>query len=256
MSNFLKKALSIGTLGLSDVLRTPKAPQVDAGGQLLHDKDNALFNFRLNNQRSNPFGSQQVVSDGNGGWKTTQTYAAPIQSAISGNLALLPDMQRRIGERLSQPAFDPMSGNTRQEVMDAMLSRMDFGADEESLRTRLANQGLTEGSVPWQREMDTFGQSRNDARMQALINSGQEMTNLFNLDQAARLSPVNELNAVSGSAQGMAPDFGFTSSSANLSNPAELQYQEALDRYNAKNATRNQVIGGMFNLGAAAIGSR
>ena len=255
-SKLLKKALNIGTFGLAGTLQSPKAPMSDTGAQLEADKKNALFNFGLNNNKTNIFGSQNVKSDGNGGWMTTQTYAQPIQQAITGNLNLLPDLQRRIGERLSQPGFDPMAGNTRQEVMDAMLSRMNFGADEESLRTRLANQGLTEGSEGWAKEMDRFNQAKNDARMQALINSGTEMTNLFNLDQAGRMAPINELNAVSGSAQGMAPDFGFTPITANLSNPVTESYQEALDRYNAKQATRNQVIGGLFNLAAASVGGR
>ena len=255
-SKLLKKALNIGTFGLAGTLQSPKAPMSDTGAQLEADKKNALFNFGLNNNKTNIFGSQNVKSDGNGGWMTTQTYAQPIQQAITGNLNLLPDLQRRIGERLSQPGFDPMAGNTRQEVMDAMLSRMNFGADEESLRTRLANQGLTEGSEGWAKEMDRFNQAKNDARMQALINSGTEMTNLFNLDQAGRMAPINELNAVSGSAQGMAPDFGFTPITANLSNPVTESYQEALDRYNAKQATRNQFIGGLFNLAAASVGGR
>lgn len=255
-SNLLKKALNIGTFGLAGALEKPKAPTLDTAGQLAADKQNALFNFGLNNNRTNIFGSQKVVDDGKGGWMTTQTYAKPVEQAIQGNLGLLPDLQRRIGERLSQPAFDPMAGNTRQEVIDAMLSRMNFGADEESLRTRLANQGLTEGSEAWNKEMATFNQAKNDARIQALINSGTEMTNLFNLDQAARMSPINEMEAVSGAAKDMAPDFGFTPITANLSNPVSEAYQEALDRYNAKQATRNQVIGGLFNLGAAAVGGR
>lgn len=255
-SNLLKKVMNYGTFGLAGALQKPKAPTLDTAGQLIADKQNALFNFGLNNNKTNVFGSQKVVDDGKGGWMTTQTYAEPIQQAITGNLNLLPDLQKRIGERLSQPAFDTSNPATRQEVMDAMLSRMNFGADEESLRTRLANQGLTEGSDAWGKEMAQFNQAKNDARMQALINSGTEMTNLFNLDAAGRAAPINELNAVMGSAEGMAPNFGFTPINANLSNPVTESYQEALDRYNAKMATRNQVIGGLFNIGAAAVGAR
>lgn len=255
-SKFLKKLVNVGTLGLAGTLSKPKAPMLDTAAQLAADKQNALFNFGLNNNKTNIFGSQNVVSDGKGGWLTKQTYAEPIQKTIEGNLSLMPGVQQRIATTLSHKAFDPTDPNARQDIMDAMLSRMNFGADEESLRTRLANMGLTEGSEAWQKEMAQFGQQKNDARMQALLNSGTEMTNLFNLDQAGRMAPINELNALSQSSQGMAPDFGFTPIKANLSNPVTESYNEALDRYNAKMATRNQIIGGLFNMGAAAVGGR
>jgi len=251
-----RKILSGATLGLSDALRSPKMPTSDFGAQLAADKDNALFNFKLNNNKTNPFGSQSVVSDGAGGWKTNTTYAAPIQTAIEGNLSLLPDMQKRIADTLSHKAFDPTDPNARQEIQDALLSRMNFGGDEESLRTRLANQGLTEGSEAWGKEMTQFGQQKNDARMQAILNSGQEMTNLFQLDQAGRMAPINEMNAVNGSAHDLAPEFGQFNMQANLTNPAAEQYQQTLDAYNAKMAQRNQVIGGLFNLGASAVGAK
>lgn len=250
---------AFATGGLSEgarALRGPGMPSTDFNAQLERDKKNALFNFGLNNNKSNIFGSQQVVDDGNGGWKTTQTYAAPINTAIQGNLALLPDMQKRIADTLSHKAFDPTDPNARREIQDAMLSRMDFGSDEEMLRNRLANQGLTEGSEAWGKEMTQFGRQKNDARMQAILGSGQEMANLFQLDQAGRMAPINEMNAVSGSAQALAPEFGFTSINADLTNPESEQYKQALDAYNAKMAQRNQIIGGLFNLGASAVGAK
>lgn len=249
---------AFATGGLSEAargLKAPKAPTSDFGAQLAADKENALFNFKLNNNRENIFGNQQVVSDGNGGWKTTTNYAEPINRAITGNMEMLPGMQQRIADTLSHKAFDPTDPATRQETIDAMLSRMNFGADEESLRTRLANQGLTEGSEAWSKEMGQFGQEKNDARMQAILGSGQEMTNLFNLDQAGRMAPINEMNAIAGSSQTLAPDFGQMSYTQDLTNPASEQYKQALDKYNAKMASRNQMIGGLFQLGGAAIGA-
>ena len=251
----LGKALkSISPLyAISKALRGPKAPTADLGAQLAYDKQNALFNFGLNNNRSNIFGTQQVVPDGNGGYKTVTNYAEPINTAIQGDMNMLPGMQQRIAERLSHKAFDPTDPNARQEIMDAMLSRMNFGADEESLRTRLANQGLTEGSEAWNKEMTQFGQQKNDARMQALLGSGQEMTNLFNLDEAGRMAPINEMNAVSGSMQSLAPDFGQVAYTHDLTNPEKEAYQAKLDAYNSSMATKNQLLGGLFSLGSAAI---
>lgn len=228
------------------------APTGNFKAQLEADKQNALFNFKLNNNISNPFGSQSVISDGNGGWKTNTSYAAPIQSAISGYQGMMPGMQQKIADRLSQgSAFD--DPNYRQNIQNAMLSRMDFGADEESLRTRLANQGLTEGSEAWGREMDQFGQQKNDARMQAFLGSGQEMNNLIGMENQVRMAPINEANAVTEQMYGMAPQFQQFNSNYSLTNPVAAKYGEDLDKYNAKQARNSQIMGGLFQLGGAAI---
>lgn len=254
----LKRGLrAIATGGISEVGRALKGggmPDGNFGAQLEADKQNALFNFKLNNNISNPFGSQSVISDGNGGWKTNVSYSAPIQSAISGYQGMLPGMQQRIASTLSRPSsFDVSDPNYRQRIQDAMLSRMDFAGDEESLRTRLANQGLTEGSEGWNKEMLSFRQGTNDARMQAFLGSGQEMQNLFNMDQAGRMAPINEMNAVTQSMYGLAPQFQQFQSNYSLTNPAKEQYGQDLDQYNAKQARNNQIMGGLFQLGGSAI---
>lgn len=241
-----------GGLGLGKFLN-PKKPMADYGAQLEADKQNALFNFRLNNQRSNPFGSQSVESDGQGGYRTVTRYAEPIQQAITGNLGLLGGAQKRISDTLAQPAFDASSLGARDEIIKALMSRMNFGADEESLRQRLANQGLTPGSEAWSKEMGQLGQRENDARMRAILGSGDEMQRLFELNQAARIAPMQEMSALMETTQGLAPEFGFQGQNASLTNPVEQQYQEQLDRYNARIARRDQLLGQLFNMGSAAV---
>lgn len=239
-----------GGLGLGKALN-PKRPENNFGAQLEADKQNALFNFRLNNQRSNPFGSQSVVDDGKGGYRTVSTYAEPIQTAITGNLGLLPSAQKRIADTLSQPAFDASSPAARDDIIKALLSRMNFAGNEESLRTRLANQGLTEGSDAWSKQMAQLGQQENDARMQAILGSGEEMGRLFDLNQRARMAPVQEMAGLMEATQGLAPDFGVTPINASLTNPAAESYQEQLDRYNSKIAQRNMVLSKLFDMGSA-----
>jgi len=241
--------------GLGGMLN-PKKPMADYGAQLEADKQNALFNFRLNNQRVNPFGSQSVEDDGSGNFRTVTRYAEPIQQTITGNLAMLPGMQQRAQQTLAQPAFDASSPEARQQVIDALMSRMTPAADEESLRTRLANQGLTEGSDAWSRQMAQLGQKQNDARMQAILSSGEEMGRLFDLNQAARIAPINEMAGLMKTTQGLAPDFGFRGVTSQLTNPVEQQYQEQLDRYNARIARRDMVLSKLFDMGSAAVGGR
>lgn len=245
---------AFSTGGLSEIGRAlkPKYPGADYNAMLNADKNNALFNFRLNNNISNPFGQQEVVSDGNGGWSTKVSYAQPIQNAINGYQNMMPGLQQRIASRLSQgSAFD--DPNYRQNIQNAMLSRMNFGADEESLRTRLANQGLTEGSEAWQKEMNTFNQGKNDARMQAFLGSGQEMNNLLSMENQSRMAPIQEAQAITQGMYSMAPQFSQFQSNYNLTNPVAQQYQQNVDRANASNAMKNQILGGLFNLGGSAI---
>lgn len=240
-----------GARSLIDSMK-PKYPGADYNAMLNADKQNALFNFKLNNNISNPFGNQEVVSDGMGGWKTNISYAKPIQDTISGYQSMLPGLQQRIASRLSMPsAFD--DPNYRQNLQDAMLSRMNFGADEESLRTRLANQGLTEGSEGWNREMNVFNQGKNDARLQAFLASGQEMGNLLNLENQARMAPISEAQGVAQTMYGSAPQFSQFQSNYNLTNPVAQQYQQSLDKANAQNAMKGQLMNGLFQLGSTAV---
>jgi hypothetical protein len=131
---------------------------------------------------------------------------------------------------------------------------MNFAGDEESLRTRLANQGLVEGTEAWRREMDTFNQGKNDARLQAFLGSGQEMNNLLGLENQARMGAVNEMDAVTRSMYGLAPEFQMMQSNYNLTNPVAEKYQEQVDRYNADQARKSQMIGGLFQLGSSFLG--
>jgi hypothetical protein len=71
--------------------------------------------------------------------------------------------------------------NAGQTAQDALYSRMNpsLARDEEALRTRLSNQGISLGSAAYNREMDLQGQRANDMRLQAAAQG-------IGLDQAAR----------------------------------------------------------------------
>ncbi|WP_213074504.1 hypothetical protein, partial [Acinetobacter baumannii] len=58
---------------------------------------------------------------------------------------------------------------------EALMSRMNpqFARDEEAQRTRLINQGITQGSEAYNTEMNTFNQMKNDARQQAILGGQQ-----------------------------------------------------------------------------------
>lgn len=82
----------------------------------------------------------------------------------------------------------------RLRVEEALMARQNdgFGRQEDDLRTRLANQGVTAGSEAFDREMDTLNRSRVDARTQATLAGGQEQSRMFGLGMSARQQDVGE----------------------------------------------------------------
>jgi hypothetical protein len=91
-----------------------------------------------------------------------------------------------------------------QIAQDALLSRINpsLMADEESLRSRLANQGIGLGSAAYGREMGLQGQRATDLRLQAAAQG-------IGIDQAARQQALGERQALSQFDMGLnAQQFG------------------------------------------------
>lgn len=90
----------------------------------------------------------------------------------------------------------------RKSVEDAyynrQISRLDpqYAQAEQEMRTRLQNQGLTEGSEAYNRELAQFMRGRNDAystaRNDATTLGGSEMQRLFQMQLAGRQNEVGE----------------------------------------------------------------
>lgn len=82
-------------------------------------------------------------------------------------------------------------GTTAQQ---AIMSRLNpqLSQQEEALRTRLANQGITLGSEAYKREVDLQGQRANDLQLQAAAQG-------ISLDQAARQQAFGEQQALQSS---------------------------------------------------------
>lgn len=96
----------------------------------------------------------------------------------------------------------------RQDVIDAMMrqyeSRLNpqWAQAQSALETKLANQGLTQGSQAWNAETDAFGRSRNDAYQTAqdnsIIRGGEEQKRLFDMGLSARTLSGNEALSKAG----------------------------------------------------------
>ena len=168
------------------------------------------------------------------------------------------------------PQVDTRNEQTRQAVAQALMGRLQpqFDRDENSARTRLANQGITQGSEAWNDEMNRLTQAKNDAMMQAQVQAGGEASRMFGDQSAARQQaiqeqaylrnlPLSEINALrTGSTPNMPQFQGFSGSqvqAAPLLQGTQLGEQAAIDRYNAKVGQRNALLQTAGQLGGAFL---
>lgn len=211
------------------------------------------------------------------GWSQTMDLTPQAQAALDQQLALNTkygevanigfDKARSIFEnpQLDVSALPDRAINVGQTAQDAILSRLNpqLQQQDEQLRTRLANQGITLGSDAYNRELNLQGQRANDLQMQAALQG-------INLDQANRSAalqeqaylqdrPLNLINALRTGNQVNAPQFQqfaqqATTSGPDLLNAAQAQYSADVDAVNAKNAQTSAMWGGLMSLGMGAAG--
>ena len=152
--------------------------------------------------------------------------------------------------------WNPDTSAIEGRLMELGSQRLDprFAQEEDRLRTRLANQGVTAGSEAFNREMSSLGQMRNDAFNQLMLQGrGQAFSEL----QAQRNQPINEISALlSGSqvsnpqVQMMQPQGAATTDVAGLINS---NYNQRLQGWQQQQARSQNLLGGLFGLGAAGI---
>lgn len=186
------------------------------------------------------------------------TSRLPDPIAMQGDVAA---RSREVGQSLYdtgiarlQPQFDRDTGNTMQ---------------------MLADRGIGAGSgEAWTNENRDLAQRQNDARIslsgQATAASGAEQNRLTALAQSLRQGglqeqdflrsqPLNDIGKLLGSAPGTtSPQFGPLAPTqiapTDVVGPINQQYNASLQAYNAQNAQRNGMLGGLFGLGASALG--
>jgi hypothetical protein len=183
------------------------------------------------------------------------------------------------------PELPVGAGMTGQE---AILSRVEpaFARQEDLLRQRLANQGITPGSEAWNAEMSGLNMQRSDAIRQAAVEGlnldiatqqqrfgqllqeaqfgNQAAANQLQQELAIRNVPLNEIAALMSGAQVQLPQFqqysgGGQIAAAPTFEAGQAQGQYAMDLYgqqvaqaNAQNAMLGQIAGsalGMFDFG-------
>lgn len=141
-----------------------------------------------------------------------QLFSSPMPQMAGGRFDGLLDLtNQRLSDLYSQDfnynslgAMPVADEALRQRIENALYERMTGRLDpmyaqrESDLNSRLAAQGITQGSDAYGSEWGILGRDRNDAYANAMLDSilagGQEMQRQFGMDMAARQQGMQELN--------------------------------------------------------------
>ena len=150
--------------------------------------------------------------------------------------------------------------NERSRVEQAQFDRSTrflgerLAQDEQALRTQLANQGITEGSEAFDRELTNFRRTGNeafaDARDRAILAGGQEQSRMFGLALSGRQQGVSERFGTADFAnRAQAQDFGQQATRAQFANQAQAQeFAQAMANAELFNSAQGQAFSqGMQN---------
>lgn len=260
----------------------PKAPdpKETAAAQTATNVTTALANAQLGNvNQVGPDGSVtystnggQSFTDPSSGAKyfipqyTQTTTLSDAQQRIKDlgdsaniNLAGIADNQSAfLKDYLSKPV-DLSNEATEARLMELGRARLDplIAQRDEDLRTRLANQGIKAGSTAYGNELATAQQGNNDAYTSLLLNGrAQAVSEAL----AERNQPLNEITALLSGTQVGTPQFGASTNQPTLptvdyAGLVQSNYQNQVNAYNAQNAQRNNMLGGLFSVGAAFAGN-
>ncbi len=175
-------------------------------------------------------GQQQAIKN--------QTDAASLNLGTIAN-----EQSAKIRDLLNTP-FKADTAEAEARLAELGSARLDprFAKEDEALRTRLANQGIVEGSAAWKSAMDGLGQSKNDAYNQLyLTGRSQAMQEAY----AERNQPLQEISSLLSGSQIQAPQFVNTPQA----NVAGVDYTGLVNNnYNAQLQASNAKMGGLFGL--------
>ena len=218
-----------------------------------------------------PYGSLEYSRDPNAatpdsGWSQTVNLSPVGQQLLdyqnNASIGLGEQTQQALGrvdQSLSQP-FDYSSvGDVQNAAQNAVTSRLDpmWNTREQQMNTQLVNQGLRPGTEAYSNASRDFNVGRNDAYQQAILAGINTMPQTYQLAQALRSQPLNELNALRTGSQVQNPTFNQapqqqTTAGANQLGATQAQYGSALDATNAKNAAAGQTTSALAGLAGTA----
>lgn len=224
---------------------------------------------------------------------TATTTLSPEQQAIfgqtqeaQGNLAgLAAEQSAFMSKYLGRPfdidgsfefdggqPFEFDNQDAENWAYDLGSQRIDprFAREEETLRSKLLNSGIREGSAAWNAEMGRLGQDKNDAFNQLMLEGrSQAFNEAFSGRQQSfnealsgrqqniqeqlseRNQPINELSALLSGSQVSMPQFATTPQAG----VAGVDYTGLVqDKYKSELQASQAGMGGLFGLLSAGLG--
>lgn len=178
-------------------------------------------------------------------------------NAAKGNMADLASQQSSfLKDYMAQPvSLDNEATESRlfelgRKRLDPLMAQRD-----EALRTRLANQGIFDGSEAYNREVGRLGEQENDAYNSLMLSGrGQAVQEAL----AERNQPINEITALLSGSQVSQPQFsGQQQPQIPITDNAGLinnHYQQQLQGYQMEQQQMGGLMGGLFGLGGKIIG--
>lgn len=247
------KAKSQGGMGLPDPFGLfdskdlpPPGPDY-LGAATEQGRQNRLtaeLNARLGNPNVNtPFGSQSVSFEG-GVPNITQSLS-PF-----GNTKLK-EAEAAMSTPFSFGGVDDIQNKVEQSILGRLEPQ--FVRDEDALRTRLSNQGITAQSNPeaFDNDFDGLTRARNDARLQAVLTGVQARPQALNEALMIRGLPMQELNAIRGGTT--FPGYsGSNAAPANTFDATKAAGDYETDLFNLQQAKQGQQTQALSSAAVAA----
>lgn len=248
--------------------------------------DAARAQGRMNNPNvQGPYGTQEVTW--NGDTPTLRQNLSPAEQQLLSknylNRNAMSDLAYQgtniakdvLGKQLDfggLPGAPGSATDTRAKVMDAMMSRVNEDVDRQQglKRSELLASGIPQGSKAYDDAMNLSERARTDARNQAFLASGQEMTRDFQTDSerrrnalgellTARQTPLNEIMALMSGQQVNNP-FSMPGYAQNTQVGAapmfaarQAQGDYNTDVYNMRAMQAGNLQQGLFGLGGAGM---
>jgi hypothetical protein len=277
--------------------RNTAPPQIDpaatARAQSAANKETATTQAQLNMmnqytpQGSLEYSQSGTWADGTPKYAATQTLT-PNQQQIAdygeqgamgygeaGN-ALLTNIKGMLSQPVDMAQFGAAptyDENFRLQQRQNMIQRAQptFDQQRSALETRLANQGIQQGSQAYTAAMDDYNRGFNDFLLGADLNAGNAAAGEYGRMQTARQNQINEaylprnqelntLSALLSGSQVSSPQFVSTPQTqvAGVDTSAALgmNQQNALMQQQMATQQNNAAMGGLFGLGGAGIMSK
>jgi hypothetical protein len=242
-------------------------PKETASAQTASNVETAKAQARLNSiNQVTPYGNLEYTSGEEVGgipqYTVTQTLSPTGQqlfdatSQTQQNLANLGQEQSsKLSGLLNRP-FSLDNDAVEGRLMELGRKRLDpiLADQHENLRTELINSGIRPGSTAYAKAIESEGQNRNDAYNNLLLKGrGQAISEAL----AARQQPINEIIGLSRGTQLQNPQLINTPQTGvggtDVAGITQNAYGQQMNSYNQQQQRNQQMMGGLFGLGANAM---